>query len=163
MPTRVWLVMANYVTSQHVADLLMRLVDACRDTQFTFEIAAGGVPERLLKAELLQYSGQRREFVADLLAALRVLGDRIVSPGSLDEPLRRNSSALREAVENHAVVPILLECERTEADAQSAYQEALSESISPALHSLIQSQLAAIGRIHHRLRRLRANARSERN
>lgn len=155
--------MPQYTESHETVELVTGLIDACRDTQFTFEIAAGGLKDRLLRAELLQYSGQRREFVADLLAVLRRAGDLLVDPGTINEPLRRCSQTLRSAVTSGDVASILRECERTESAAQDAYQAALAHELAPPTASLVHSQLAAIARVQHRLHRLRVNARSESN
>lgn len=150
-------------TENHTADLVGRLIDVCRDTQFSFEIAAGGVSDRLLRAELLQYCGQRRDFVADLVRSLHDMGTRVIDPGSIDEPLRRNSEALRDAVQQHDAVAIIGECERCESDAQHAYEDALTADVSGPLHALIHAQLSAISRVQHRLHRLRNNAQSIHN
>lgn len=147
----------------HPTKLVGRLIDVCRDTQFAFEIAAGGVSDRLLRAELLQYSGQRREFVADLVRTLHEHGAGTVDPGGIDEPLKRNSEALRDAVRLQDTATILGECERSESDAQHAYEDALATDLSTSLHALLHAQLTAIDRVQHRLHRLRGNAQSIRN
>lgn len=139
------------------------LIDACRETQITFEIAAGGTRDRLLRAELLQYSGQRREFIAELVQLAQRYGNQIIDPGNIKDPLSRQCEMLREAVANNNAVALLAECERSEGAALDAYRGAYAMEMPTAIHAMINTHLSAIKRVRDRVHRLRLNAQSDRN
>lgn len=139
------------------------LIDACRETQVAFEVAAGGTQDRLLRAELLQYSGQRREFIAELIAAARKYSNHLVDPGNISGPLARKCDAFKSAISQRNNAALLAECERSEAVALEAYRSAYALELPTAIHALIHTHLTAIKRVRDRLQRLRLNAHSERN
>jgi uncharacterized protein (TIGR02284 family) len=139
------------------------LIDACRETQLTFEIVAGGTKDRLLRAELLQYSGQRREFVAELIAAARKYGNQIIDPGNISHTLARQCESLKPAIDQNNISALLSECERSEAVALEAYRNAYALELPTAIHALINTHLTAIKRVRDRVQRLRMNVQSDRN
>jgi uncharacterized protein (TIGR02284 family) len=126
-------------------------------------VSAGGTKNRLLRAELLQYSGQRREFIAELINIARRYGNQIIDPGSVKEPLARQSESLHDAVRKCDTITLLGECERSEAAALEAYRQAYALELPTATHAMINTHLSAIKRVRDRVHRLRLNAQSERN
>lgn len=155
--------MATLPTSTQLREVVTHLIDVCRDGQHGFELAARGVTnEPILRAELLQYSGQRQEFVADLNDALRRAGQPpIQQPTPADEGQRQAGcedaefARLRSAVERQDRAAILAECERSEAAAADAYRQTASVSGLPAvLSGTIAVQFHAITRVHDRVQSL---------
>lgn len=151
---------SKHATTPWVHDLIR----ACRDTQLAYEAAAGVLQDRVLRAELLQYSGQRREFIAELISAASKIGGEIVDPGNIREPLARHAEGARQAIgDTNDVAAVLDSCSRSEESAMQAYRFAFSTTMPSVIRAMITTHLAAIQRVRDRLVRLRANSRSERN
>lgn len=141
-----------------------RLIRACRDTQFAFEASAGAIEDRLLRAELLQYSGQRREFIAELIAVARRFGTDVVDPGNIREPLARHTESVKISMDAHHDVGALLEqCERAEIAAMATYRAVAVPELPAAARAMVITHLTAITRVRDRLNRLRINAQPDRN
>jgi uncharacterized protein (TIGR02284 family) len=151
-------------TEHHPAtEWVSALIDACRETQFAFEVSAGGIQNRLLRAELLQYSGQRREFIAELISTARKYGDDVIDPGNIRDPLARQCKSQKSAIQHRDLTAILSECERSEMGAIASYRAAFAMDLPAAVHAMVATHLSAITRVHERIHRLRLNAQSDRN
>jgi uncharacterized protein (TIGR02284 family) len=136
-----------------------RLIEICHDGELGFAAASNAMAadEPLLKAELLQYSWQRREFALELERELEKLGEKPATHGTVSGAIHRSWMNLKQAVAAHSRHVILSECERGEEAALAAYQEAaLADSLLPKpLADLIESQYHAVRRISERLSALR--------
>lgn len=129
-------------------ELVAGLIEACRDGEHVFELASRQVHKPVLRAELMQYSVQRREFVVELEEAVHMIGE-----DSHDHPAQAGH---RWNALEHASDPltILDQCERQELSTLDAYRQALSAGLPFALASLIHSQFLAITRVQARLQSL---------
>jgi len=134
------------------------LIEICHDGELGFAAAANAMAadEPLLKAELLQYSWQRREFAAELERELEKLGEQPANHGTVSGAIHRSCMNLKQAVTAHSRHVILSECERGEEAALAGYQEAVrTPSLPKPVADLIESQYQAVRRISERLTALR--------
>ncbi len=134
---------------------LNNLIETCRDAQHGFEEAAKGVGDPALRAELMQYSIQRREFATALQQAVRTTGDNPDDSGSLAASLHRGWMHVKQAVSGSDDYAVLSECERGEDAAVDAYRDALGRSVPPGVDDLVETQYAAVKHVHDRIRSLR--------
>lgn len=153
----------TYSAGADVATSVTRLVEVCRDSQYGFEMAAAGVDEPVLRAELLQYSCQRKEFAAEINHALRELGEEQIDHGTVAGALHRGWLKLKEAITNKDAVAVLSECRLGEEVALDAYRKAIVAELPPVMLGLANSQLHAIARVHDRIVSLLNNARTHHN
>ena len=68
--------------NREVIGSLNHLIETCRDGQRGFEQAAKSIGDPALRAELMQYSMQRREFATALQQAVRTVGEEPEESGS---------------------------------------------------------------------------------
>ena len=134
---------------------LNHLIEACRDGQYGFEEAAKGVGDPALRAELMQYAMQRREFATALQQALRTMGEDPKDAGSVSGALHRGWINVKQALSTNDDFAILSECERGEDSALDTYRDALSEQVPPGVDDLVETQYSAIKHVHDRIRSLR--------
>jgi uncharacterized protein (TIGR02284 family) len=138
-----------------VRTAINQLVETCRDGQYGFEEAAKGVGDPALRAELMQYSMQRREFATALQQALRTMGEEPQDSGSLSATLHRGWIKVKEAISSNDDHAILSECERGEDAAVEAYREVMGEQVPPGVDDLVETQYSAVRHVHDRIRSLR--------
>jgi uncharacterized protein (TIGR02284 family) len=132
-----------------------QLIETCRDGQYGFEEAAKSIGDPALRAELMQYSMQRREFATALQQAVRSLGEEPPKSGSLSGKLHRSWMNVRQAVSSSDDYSILAECERGEDSAVEAYREAMSNAVPAGVDDLVETQYSAIKHVHDRIRSLK--------
>ena len=137
-----------------VRDAVNKLVEICRDGEAGFEAAAEAIKNSSVKAELMQYSGQRSEFVIELEKAAEELGETPTTSGSVAGALHRGWIHLIKVAgtSDHSV---LSACERGEDSAVAAYREALNTALPSQIGALIASQFQAVKRVHDRIKLLR--------
>ena len=142
-------------TSADATATLNTLIETCNDGKTGFEHAAGGIEDPVLKAELLQYSGQRAEFAAELTEAVAAAGAKPTEGGSVAAAVHRGWTKIRDAVTKSDRYAILAECERGEDSAVAAYRKAAGAGLPTAHANLIATQQQAIQRVHDRIKALR--------
>jgi uncharacterized protein (TIGR02284 family) len=136
-------------------EALNSLIEVCRDGQYGFEQAAKGVDDAALRAELIQYSMQRRDFAAALRQVLREQGEEPDDSGSVSGALHRGWINVRQAIAKSDKTAVLSECERGEDAAVSAYRDAMARPVPGGIDDLVEMQYASIRRVHDRIRDLR--------
>lgn len=141
--------------NSEVKGAINHLIETCKDGQHGFEEAAKSIGDPALRAELMQYSMQRREFATSLQQALQSMGQEPEESGSIAASLHRGWMKLREAVSSNDDYSILAECERGEDSAVDAYRDALSQPVPAGVDDLVETQYAAIKHVHDRIRSLR--------
>lgn len=134
---------------------ISELIETCRDGQYGFEEAAKSIGDPALRAELMQYSMQRREFATALQQALRGLGEDPPQSGSFSGKLHRGWMNVRQAIASSDDYAILSECERGEDSAVEAYREAMSSDVPSGVDDLVETQYSAVKHVHDRIRSLR--------
>ena len=142
-------------TTSSVSSTVNNLIETCKDGQNGFETAAKGVDDPVLKAELLQYSGQRAEFATELADALSQTGEAPEETGSIAAAIHRGWINIREAISKSDRYAILAECERGEDVAVAAYRKAAAAQLPQSLANIVSTQHAAIQRVHDRVKALR--------
>jgi len=136
------------------------VIQICLDGEYGFKEAASAVDDSNLRAELQQYSSQRREFAAALTAFLpadqqeRKSGGTAVT-GSITGMIHRGWLDLRQAISSNDRYAVLAECERGEDAAVTAYRDASTAALSPDVARLISTQRDAVKRVHDRIKLLR--------
>ena len=137
-----------------VRDAVNKLLEICHDGESGFEAAANAVSNASVKAELMQYSGQRAEFAAELEKAVQELGEAPSTGGTIAGALHRGWMKLSKTAgsSDHA---ILSNCERGEDAAVSAYRAALNTALPNQISTLVASQFQAVKRVHDRIKLLR--------
>lgn len=141
--------------NSNVAGTLNHLVETCRDGQRGFEQAAKSIGDPALRAELMQYSMQRREFATALQQAIRTVGEEPTTSGSASAALHRGWMNVRQAISSNDDYSVLAECERGEDSAVEAYREALGQPVPSGVDDLVETQYSAIKHVHDRIRSLR--------
>ena len=131
------------------------LIETCKDGQHGFEEAAKSIGDPALRAELMQYSMQRKEFAAALQQAMQSMGEEPEESGSMAAALHRGWLKLREAVSSNDDYSILAECERGEDSAVQTYRDAMSHEVPPGVDDIVETQYSAIKHVHDRIRSLR--------
>lgn len=139
-------------------EIVSGLIEACRDCEHVFELASHAVNDPMLRAELVQYCGQRREFVVELHDAIRMIGDDATDPAAAIANDNARWERLRQAAATDRA-ELLIECERHDLAALDAYRQAIAAQLPYALASLIHSQYLAIARVESRLQSLADAAR----
>ena len=85
-----------------VRDEINKLVETCHDGEAGFRAAGEAISNPAIKAEMMQYSRQRAEFVTELEKAVAELGETPASEGSvagaLAAPTRPDGTATANAV-----------------------------------------------------------------
>ena len=142
-----------------IRESISRLIEVCRDGQYGFEVAAKGVDaDPILRAELLQYSGQRQEFVSELRDAMRSLGEEPEDHGSVAGALHRGWIILKQAIATNERAAILAECERGESAAAEAYRREMGSGLPTPIEGIVHTQFQAIARVHDRIQSLYESA-----
>ena len=138
-------------------EVLNTLIVACRDADHGFTFAADRVLWAPLRELLTDLARERRQFAEELLPHAQRLGGEADADGSRLAALHRAWMAVRNHVvhEDHT---ILVEAERGERAALSAYEDALKGMLPPETRDIVERQEAGIV---HGLKRLHALSVSE--
>jgi len=147
-------------TTTNTSGVINDLITTCRDGQNGFETAAKGVDDPVLKAELLQYSGQRAEFATELAEALTQTGEVPSDHTSVSATVHRGWIKIKELVTGKDRYSILAECERGEDVAVASYRKAAAAQLPQSLANIVSTQHAAIQRVHDRVKALRDAAKA---
>jgi uncharacterized protein (TIGR02284 family) len=133
-----------------MSDTINTLIRTCDDGQYYFEHAAKNIGDSGLRAELMQYSIQRREFAANLRQACEAVGETAISP-AVSVQAQHLCRIYRD--DDHL---ILAAVERLEADARTAYRSAMAETVPAGVDDLIETQYCAVKHVHARIESLTA-------
>jgi uncharacterized protein (TIGR02284 family) len=140
---------------------LHSLLEASNDGKRGYEQAASAAKDRILRAELMQYSMQRAEFASDIQVMISNLGEEPADHGTVSGALHRAWMNLKSTASLSDRYDILAECERAEDAAVESYREAISHDLPMAVHAVVESQYDAIQRVHDRIRNLRDAAKKD--
>lgn len=123
---------------------LNELITTCRDGENGFRTAASAVTDNHLKAMFVRFSRQRAELARELQEQVRRLGADPEKMGTPSGALHRgwmNIKALVGASDDHAIV---VEAERGEDVAKSAYEKALTQELPAGARELVEQQAAIV-------------------
>ncbi len=147
-------------TIHNIAATLNHLINVCRDGQKGFEAASKSIRDTTLRAELLQYSQQRRDFAEELQAMVDDMGEAPSEGGTVSGAMHSGWTKLKDALTTRDQYAILDECESGEDSAVEAYREALATDLPAPAAVLLETQLQHIQRVHDRIKTLRDAART---
>lgn len=136
--------------------VLNLLLTVCTDSQRGYEAAAADISEPDLARLFNTNAEQRMKFADALHARIRTLRGTPDMTGTPAGDIHRawmDVKAANAAAKHHAV---LVECERADALAAKAYQEALkTRDLDQETRRLVQEQYEAVQAAHSRVRQLR--------
>src|SRR5262245_48607989 len=114
------------MNNSEVISTLNDLIEACRDGQGGFRIAADYIQNSEFRRLFNIFSQQRAQFVSELQLEVHRLGGRSEQRDSAFERFQRGWVDIQSAVVRGDEGSIIAECQRGEEAALSSYQDALS-------------------------------------
>ena len=138
-----------------VISILNSLIETCKDGEQGFQTAADGLTSPDLKTKFLQYSRERAQMSNELQAEVRALGGDPERSGSMSGSLHRGWLDIKSAITGKDDHAILVEAERGEDVAKTAYENALKEPLPASSQALVQQQIAKVRRAHDDVRNIR--------
>jgi uncharacterized protein (TIGR02284 family) len=135
--------------------VLNRLIETGRDAMDGFKTAADSVRDPALKRLFDTYAQQRAELVRELEEEVRRLGGTPQGRGSAGGALHRTRMNIRAAVSGGDEHAVIVEAERGENLARTAYEEASSQAGLPEdVRNLIARQAMRVKETYDSLRDL---------
>jgi uncharacterized protein (TIGR02284 family) len=134
---------------------LNNLIETCKDGELGFKTAAEGLQSPEIKARFLEYSRERGGMVRELQSEVRRLGGDPEKSGSMSGSLHRGWLDIKSAITGKDDHAILVEAERGEDVAKSAYENALKETLPASAQLIVQQQAAKVRQAHDHVRDLR--------
>ena len=134
---------------------LNHLIEICKDGQDGFRESRENAKHTELTTLFGNYSQQRATFAAELQELVKQLGEEPETTGSSAAAAHRGWIDLKSAITNSSDHAILVECERGEDHAVSAYHTALEEELPPHVRSVVAFQSAGVQSAHNDVRNRR--------
>jgi uncharacterized protein (TIGR02284 family) len=138
-----------------IVDTLNDLIETCRDGLNGFKEAAENVKSLDLKNLFNQLANERAKCVQELQIEVRRLGGEAEKTGSTGAALHRVWMDIKGTLTGKDDHTILVECERGEDSAVSAYKDALKEPLPTEILTIVQRQYQTIQNDHDRVKQLR--------
>ena len=138
-----------------IISTLNDLIETCRDGFDGFKEAANNVKGPDLKNLFNQLSNERARCVQELQLEVRRLGGDPEKTGSTAGALHRAWIDIKGTLLGKDDHTILVECERGEDSAVSAYKEALKLELPTNISVIVQAQYQTIQKDHDRIKQLR--------
>ena len=133
-------------------EVLLHLVEICKDGERGYRAAAEAVTQPELKELFGELAKERSRFAADLLPHLRRLGGMTDGDGTGAGALHRRWINFKAHVPGHDDHAIVTEAKRGERAALDAYDDALNGALPPTATELIETQREAM---HNAVERIR--------
>ncbi len=131
------------------------LIEICKDGQEGFRDASENVKHSDLKTLFSGYSLQRSKFAGELQQLVIGLGEEPEATSSIVSAIHRGWIDLKAAFTKGSDHAILVECERGEDYAVSAYRDALAEDLPANIRETVAMQSAAVQSAHDDIRNRR--------
>jgi uncharacterized protein (TIGR02284 family) len=138
-----------------IVNTLNDLIETCRDGLDGFKEAAENVKSLDLKSLFNQLANERAKCVQELQIEVRRLGGEAEKTGSTGAALHRVWMDIKGTLTGKDDHTILVECERGEDSAVSAYKDALKEPLPTETLTIVQRQYQTIQNDHDRVKQLR--------
>ncbi len=150
------------IDNNEVISTLNGLIEICRDGQQGFAEAAENLGDTDIKSLFYKYSQERARYVGDLQALVQTLGDEPEDSGSFSGTIHRGWLNLKAAITGNDEAGILVEAERGEDAAKSAYESALEMKLPAHIRDSLQAQYAGVQEAHNKVKALRDAAKEDR-
>ncbi|SEL24082.1 ferritin-like domain-containing protein [Nitrosovibrio tenuis] len=147
------------MNNDEIVDMLNGLIEISRDGMEGFKTCAEDVRDPSLKMYFQNRAQGCLEAVRNLTAEVRKYGGEPDTSGSAVGALHRAWVDIKTAISNQDNIAVLEECERGEAAAMIAYENALRGDMPGDLRALLENQYEGAKRNHDRVRQLRDTAR----
>ena len=131
------------------------LLEISRDGEEGFRTCAEGVQNPNLKAQLEAAARRCAEGATELEAKVRSLGGEPAKGGSIGGSIHRAWTNIKSAITRMSEHAVLVECERGEDVAKTAYETALQKSLPADVRTLVERQYQGVKANHERVRNLR--------
>ncbi len=145
--------------NERIVSMLNGLIDISRDGAEGFRTCADDANDAELKLYFRNRAQSCEEAVNKLSTEVRRYGGNPDTSGTVTGTLHRAWVDLKTAMTNRDNLAVLEECERGEAAAVAAYENALWEEMPGDLRALLEQQYEGAKRNHDRVRQLRDTAR----
>jgi uncharacterized protein (TIGR02284 family) len=137
---------------------LNQLIEACKDREQAYRIAADSARNQDLKGLLRSYQEQSARLVAELQAEVKRRGGEPAQAGSWTGWLTRGWQHLAALVTNGEDAAVIQDCARGEDSVCVAYESALAQPLPAEVRALVERHYADVKNGHDRLRALQAVA-----
>lgn len=145
--------------NDRIVSMLNGLIEISRDGAEGFKTCADDTDDPELKMYFRNRAQSCEDAVRELSAEIRRYGGNPDTSGSTAATLHRVWLDLKTAMTTNDNLAVLEECERGEAAAVIAYDNALREEMPLDLRALLDLQYEGVKRNHDRVRQLRDQAR----
>ncbi|MBA2659491.1 MAG: PA2169 family four-helix-bundle protein [Nitrosospira sp.] len=142
-----------------IINVLNGLIEISRDGAEGFKTCAEDADDQALKLYFENRAQSCKQAVRDLSTEVRHYGGDPDTGGTVTGTLHRAWVDLKAAITSRDNLSVLEECERGEAAAVLAYENALRAELPAELRALIDLQCDGAKRNHDRVRQLRDTAR----
>lgn len=147
------------MTNDKIVSVLNGLIEISRDGAEGFKTCADDADDATLKTYFQNRVPSCEQAIRDLNAEVRRYGGDPDTSGTVTGTLHRAWVNLKTAITSQDNLTVLEECERGEAAAVMAYENALREELPGELRALLEKQLDGVKRNHDRVRQMRDTAR----
>jgi uncharacterized protein (TIGR02284 family) len=130
------------------------LIQTLKDGEEGFQSASTSVTDARVKAVFQEFSHQRAQLASELQREVQQLGGQPETTGSASASVHRGWINLKSAL-GGGEKSILNEAERGEDQAVQAYENALSEKLSPEVEGVVRRQYSQVKQAHDRVKALR--------
>jgi uncharacterized protein (TIGR02284 family) len=141
-----------------VVDTLNSLLETTKGGEAGFRTCAEAVKNNDLKSVFEDAAKRCDEGAAELQEKIRSLGHEPASLGTTAGALHRTWTNIKSTITGMDEFAVLIECERGEDVAKTAYEEALMEDLPADVKALVQRQYEGVKANWNRIRNLRSGA-----
>lgn len=132
-------------------DVLHNLIEICSDGSRGFQTAADHVNNPDLRALFVELADERRRFAADLTPHLQRMGGYAAIEGTSKGAVHRGWMTLMSLAPGNHDQALVVEAERGERAALTAYDNALAGFLPFAVDWLVEAQREAVRKAYERL------------
>ena len=138
-----------------VIDTLNKLIDTCKDGEYSFRTSAEHVRSEHLRSVFLERAESCRQGATELQQAVVRCGGEPDEHSSASGTLHRGWLGLKGVLTGDRDQAALNECERGEDAALARYREALKQDLPSDIAEIVQRQYEGVKRNHDQIRSLR--------
>jgi len=144
--------------NRNVVAVVKDLIQAVRDEQEGFRLAAEAIERRDVKLLFIYYSHQRADFSQELHRLEQAYCESLDEPKESPHELHEGWNHLHTALDTHDLQGVLSACECGENHTIGCYRHALSQDLPLDIQMLIGAQSLEVKAAHDKVRYLRGHA-----